>query len=324
MFKVVRTFALPGGLAIEREVLGDQVEIVERPSGTEEELIANCQDADAIICVYEPVTQRVIDALPNLKLIAFKSIGFNYADYQHAATKGIPVTNITQYCIKEVADYTLAAIMACNRGLFQYHHDTYLDKVWDLRSHMGRMRRLESQTVGLLGFGNIPKLVAKRLAPIGCRVIAYDPFVDKDKMMNDYGVEMVELDQIWQESDIISVHLPLNDQTRGIINRDKINKMKDGVCLVNAARGPIVVEPDLLEAVESGKIDLAVLDVLEEEYPDLATHPLAGHRKIILTPHIAFLSQESLEEGIVECAKNVRHFVDGDYAKLNVVNGVKL
>lgn len=81
MFKVVRTFALPGGLAIEREVLGDQVEIVERPSGTEEELIANCQDADAIICVYEPVTQRVIDALPNLKLIAFKSIGFNYADY---------------------------------------------------------------------------------------------------------------------------------------------------------------------------------------------------------------------------------------------------
>lgn len=324
MYKIVRTFKMNGALEVERKVLGDNFEIVELPCETEEDIIKNCQDADGVVCVYEPFTKEVIDALPNLKLIAFKSIGFNYADYKHAATKGIPVTHISQYCIKEVADYATAAILLCNRRIFQYNQDTHVNKEWNAWKHLPKMRRLEDQTVGLLGFGNIPKLVANRLKPFGCKVVAYDPFVDAAQCKADYGVDILPLDDVFAQADIISAHLPLNDETKGIINKENIAKMKDGVNIINSARGPIVVEKDLVEAVDSGKVEFVVADVVDDEYPDLSTHPFAHRDNIVLTPHIAFLSAESIHEGIVECAENVKNFFEGNFDKVDVVNGVKL
>ncbi|NLN97492.1 MAG: C-terminal binding protein [Eubacteriaceae bacterium] len=323
MFKVVRTFEMDGALEIEKSVLGPGFEVVEAPCATEEEIIEKCQDADAVICVYEPFTKRVIDALPNLKLIAFKSIGFNYADYEHAATKGIPVTHIVHFCTQEVADYATAAILVCNRMLFQYNHDTHVLKEWNLFKHMDRMHRLANQTIGLLGFGNIPRLVAKRLAPYGCEIVAYDPFCDADQAMEEYGVKLLPLEDVLAQSDIISLHLPLNKATKGIINKDTIALMKEGVSLINSARGPIIVDEDFIEAIVSGKIGFAVIDVLEEEYPDMNTHPFASRDNIVLTPHIAFLSQESIYDGIVECAENVKNFAEGHYEKCAIVNGVK-
>ncbi|MDR7315550.1 hypothetical protein [Brevibacillus nitrificans] len=121
MFKVVRTFAFPRALELEKKILGDHIEIVEVPSPTEEDIIANCQDADAVICAYEPFTKKVLDALPALKLIAFKTIGFNYADVEYAKEKGIPVTPISKYCTKEVADYTVGLLLMLNRRILQFH-----------------------------------------------------------------------------------------------------------------------------------------------------------------------------------------------------------
>lgn len=323
MFKVVRTFKMDGALEIEKEVLGPGFEIEERPSPTEDEIIENCKDADAVICVYEPFTKRVIDALPNLKLIAFKSIGFNYADYEYAATRGIPVTHIVHYCTQEVADYATAAILASNRMLFQYNHDTHVLKEWDLFKHIDKMHRLANQTIGLLGFGNIPRLVAKRLAPYGCEIVAYDPFCDAEMALKDYNVKLLPLEEVLSSSDIISLHLPLNKATKGIINKDNIALMKDGVSIVNSARGPIINDDDFIEAIDSGKISFVVIDVLEEEYPDMNTHPFASRDNIVLTPHIAFLSQESIRDGIIECAENVKNFAEGNYEKCAIVNGVK-
>src|SRR5699024_5015125 len=170
----------PNALEIEKEVFKGQLEIIEAPSVTEDDLIRNCKDADAVICEYEPITKRVIDALPNLKLIAFGTIGFNYADVEYAKSKGIAVSHISKYFITEVADYTVGMILMLNRSIHSFHNQVKEDKKWNFDAAMN-MRRLGTQTVGLLGFGNIPKLIAERLKPFGVKLIAYDPFIDKDE-----------------------------------------------------------------------------------------------------------------------------------------------
>jgi D-3-phosphoglycerate dehydrogenase len=325
MFKVVRTIALPDAIDIEKKVFGDNIEIVEIPSGTEEELIKNCQDADAVICAYEPFTAKVIDALPNLKLISFKSIGFNYADVEYARSKGLPVMHISQYCIKEVAAYTVGMILALNRRIIQFNKSTHVDKEWkyDL---FPDMRRIEEQTVGLLGFGNIPKLVTERLKPFGCKVIAYDPYVDPVMAKEEYNVDLMTMDEVLRQSDIISIHLPANKDTEKIINEETISRMKDGVIFINSARGAVIDEDSVLSSVDSGKFKYYATDVLTDEYPDMKTHPFSERENIILTPHIAFYSQESFRDGVIECAENVKNFLEGNYEKCirNVVNGVKL
>ncbi|AXH98222.1 C-terminal binding protein [Sporosarcina sp. PTS2304] len=322
MFKVVRTFTFPGALEIEKEIFGDQLEILVIPSATEDELIENCQDADAVICAYEPFTKRVIEALPKLKLIAFGTIGFNYADIEYAREKNIPVTHISQYCVKEVADYTAGMLIMLNRMILPFNKSVKEDLVWDYNL-FPTMRRLESQTVGLLGFGNISRLVTQRLKPFNCKVIAYDPFVSAEKA-TEYGVDLLSFEEVLQQSDLISLHLPANEKTKEIINSASIEKMKDGVVLVNAARGQVVDEDAIVQAIDSGKMAYYAADVLQEEEPNLQTHPFIQRENIILTPHIAYYSQESLREATVECAMNVKHFAEGEYSKCQIINNVKL
>ncbi|PID21757.1 phosphoglycerate dehydrogenase family protein [Sporosarcina sp. P3] len=322
MFKVVRTFTFPGALEIEKEIFGNELEILVIPSATEDELIENCRDADAVICAYEPFTQCVLDALPKLKLLAFGTIGFNYADIDYARKKNIAVTHVSQYCIKEVADYTAGMLIMLNRMILPFNKSVKEDLVWDFNLFPA-MRRFENQTVGLLGFGNISRLVTQRLRPFNCNVVAYDPFVSAE-IAAEYGVELLSLDDVLQQSDLISLHLPANQQTKEIINYSSIAKMKDGVILVNAARGQLINEDAIIHAIDSGKMAYYAADVLQEEDPNLHTHPFVQRENIILTPHIAYYSQESLREATVECAMNVKHFAEGDYCKCQIVNGVKL
>ncbi|MCD2137538.1 C-terminal binding protein [Salinicoccus halitifaciens] len=323
MIKVVRTYDFPGALEIEREIFGDMIEIVEAPSSTEEELIENCKDADAVICEYEPFTKRVIDALPNLKLIAFGTIGYNYADVDYARSKGIAVSHISKYCIKEVADYTVGMMLNLNSRIHAFHRLVKEDKKWDFEAFPG-IHRFDTQTVGLLGFGNIPRLVAERLKPFGVRIIAYDPFVDKEEAKEQYGVEITSLEEVLAQSDILSLHLPVNKDTEKIINDSSIAKMKDGVMLINSARGGLVDESSIVKGIESGKLQYYAADVLADEDPDLETHPFMQHDNIILTPHIAFYSEEAVREASVETAMNVKHFFEGNYKDAQIVNGVHL
>lgn len=321
--RVVRTYNFPGALEIEKEVFGEEIEILVRPSATEEELIKNCIDADAIICAYEPLTRRVIEQLPNLQLISFGTIGFNYADINYAFERNIPVTNVSQYCIKEVADYTVGMILMLNRRLLQFNESVKKDKVWDFEL-FPEMTRMESNTVGLLGFGNIPRLITERLKAFGCKVIAYDPYVDATFVKEVYGVELLSLEEVYKQADIISLHLPSNEATYKMINEEQVYKMKDGVILINAARGQIIDEEAIVKAVDNGKIAYYAADVLYEETPNLNNHPFVDRENIILTPHIAFYSKESLKEATLETALNVKHFFTKEYHKCQIVNNVRL
>lgn len=323
MIKVVRTYDFPGAFGIEKEVFGDQIEIIEAPSVTEDDLIRNCRDADAVICEYEPFTKRVIDALPNLKLIAFGTIGFNYADVEYAQSKGIAVSHISRYCITEVADYTVGMILMLNRSILSFHNQIKEDKKWNFDVVMN-MKRLGTQTVGLLGFGNIPRLIAERLKPFGVKIIAYDPYVNKIEAKQKYATDIVFLDEVLAGSDILSIHLPVNEDTERIINDESISKMKDEVTVINSARGQLVDETAIVNAIESGKIGYYAADVLADEHPDLNTHPFMEYENIILTPHIAFYSEESVREATVETATNVKNFFEGNYREAQIVNGVKV
>ncbi len=320
MYKVVRLFQYQEGVSIEKEVLEGMADVYERPSYTEDEIIENAKDADAIICIYEPITKKVIDALPNLKMISYKAIGFNSVDLEYATQKNIAVSHTTHYCTKEVADYVMSAILLSNRKILQFHHSVKYDKKWDFML-FPEITRLEEQTVGFIGFGNIPKLVSKRLQPFGCKMMAYDPFVTED-IAREYGVELVDKKKLFEGADYISCHLPLNPQTEKSIGKEDFENIKNSAVFINSARGGVVNEKDLLEALDSGKISFAVLDVLSDEHPDLDNTPLALHDNVLLTPHIAFYSKESARDGRRDSAQNIKNFFEKNYKEVELVNKV--
>lgn len=322
MIKIIRTYNGGGDLEIENKILGGIAEIEEIFCKTEEDLIKNCQDADAVICGYQPFTAKVIESLPKLKLIAFKSIGYNYADLEAARLKGIAVTNIRTYCINEVADHTLALMLSMNRKIPQLNESVKVNKEWKYNLYPD-ITRFSKNVVGLLGFGNIPKLVAKRLRGFEPKIYAYDPFVSQD-VADEYGVELVDLERLLRESDYISCHLPLNEKTEKLLNKENFNKMKDGVTIINTGRGQVIDEEALLEALDSGKVGYAALDVLADEYPNLEENPLVKRKDVIITPHVAFYSTSSMTDGRVEAAENVLNYFDCKYHKCNIVNGVNI
>ena len=314
MKKVVLTCETKDGFDLEQKILEGLATIVHKPCKTEEDLIESCKDADAVICSYEPFTLKVLNSLPKLKVISTRSVGVNFIDVNAAREMKIVVTNIPKFCINEVADHTVALILAVNRRLMQFHNSVQIDRLWrnDLYTDIMRLGEL---TVGLLGFGNIPRLVTNRLNGFGCKMIAYDPFVNP-KVAEDYGVELVGLDDVYQNADYISCHLPLNKSTERMINKDAFVKMKNGVTIINTGRGMII------EALDSKKVSNAALDVLADEYPDVKKNKLVGRENVILTPHIAYYSQSSVRDMRLQSAENVLYYLRGEYDKCNIVNGV--
>lgn len=322
MINIVRPYILDEStIKMERELLGNAFNMIEIQTHNEDDLYEAIKNADGIMISYQEITKEMIDRLPRLKIIAFKSIGFNHVDIEYARQKGIAVTNLQRYCIKDVADYTMAMILSLHKRLFDFNRNTHDKKLWNSRQFLD-IRRLENLTVGFLGFGNIPKLLRQRLAPYGNRVIAYDPFLDKKTVEDEYAIELLSMDQVLQETDILSLHLPLTPETEEIINAESINKMKDGVILINTARGKLIHEGDLLRALDQGKMRGVALDVLAVEDGDLENHPFSFREDIVLTPHMAYYSQDSYRDGIHEVCATIRHFFQGDYEKCTIVNHV--
>jgi D-3-phosphoglycerate dehydrogenase len=320
MKKVVLTYDSPGGLEYEQQVFSNFAELVKMPCETEEDLIKNCKDADAVLCVYEPFTAFVMDNLPKLKIIAVKAIGVDTVDIEAAKQRGIAVTNIPEYCINEVADHTVMLILAINRRLIQFHNSVQQDKVWkyDICQDISRLGEC---TVGLMGFGNIPRLVTQRLRGFGSKILAYDPFVDV-KIAKEYGVHLVDIDELYSNSDYICCHLPHNKHTEKMVNREAFDKMKDGVVFINTGRGKVVDEKALIDALDKGKVGYSGLDVLENENPDMNISPLNGRNNVILTPHIAYYSKASIRDAKIHSAENILYYLKGDYEKCSIVNGV--
>lgn len=320
MIKIIRTYNGNGDLEIEKKILKGVAEIEEKFCKTEDDLIEYCQDADAVICGYQPFTARVMDALPNLKLIAFKAIGYNSADLDAAKERGIAVTNIRNYCINEVADHTLALMLTLNRKIVQLNNSVHEDKIWKYNLFPD-ISRFSENIVGLLGFGNISRLVAKRLKAFDIKIYAYDPFVSHE-LADEFGVELVNIDKLLNLSDYISCHLPLNDETNKFLDEEKFNKMKNGVTIINTGRGGIIDEEALLESLDSGTIGYLAVDVLEDEYTDLKTHPFVDRENVIITPHVGFYSTSSLIDGRIEVSENILNYFNKEYSKCNIVNGV--
>ena len=321
MYKAIRLFNYKDGIGLEQNALEGICEVEERVCSTEDEIIEKCQDADALMGIFEPLTERVIKALPNLKIISCKSMGYNYVDLEAAKDTGVCVTHLKSFCIHEVADYVTACILAHNKRLFAYDRSVRTDKKWDF-SICPDIKRFNCETVGLAGFGQIARLVAKNLSGFGVKILASDPYV-KQSVADEYGVTLVSMETLFRECDYISLHIPLLPETTHIIGKDLFDQIPDHLVFINSARGGVVVEDEMIEAIDNGKISYAYLDVLTDEYPDLHTHPLADRDNVILTPHIAFYSQESARDGRLQCCDNIKNFFTENYDQCTFVPGGK-
>jgi D-3-phosphoglycerate dehydrogenase / 2-oxoglutarate reductase len=276
------------------------VEISQGVPLTTEEFVQVANGADAImIDAREPITDALLDQLPNLKAIGRHSVGLDGIDLDAATRHNVVVTHYPMYCTAEVADHAIAMIYALNRRIARFDRDLR-DGLWVRERYFmdkllsgGRIRALRNQTLGLIGFGRIGNEVARRMRASVCEVIATDPYVDPETAA-DRGVRLADQATFFAEADIISIHCPLTPETRGMINRAAIERMKPGVLLINTARGPIVNLADLNDALESGHVAGAALDVFDPEpYP--LESVLAAQPNLIMTPHAAYYSEESVE-----------------------------
>ncbi|MDQ7842227.1 MAG: C-terminal binding protein [Armatimonadota bacterium] len=307
-WKVVVTDYVFPSLDIEREVLGAiGAELVALQASREAELVPAVGDADGLLVCYAPVTRRVIEAARRCRVIARYGIGLDNVDLAAAAERGIVVTNVPDYCVDEVSDHALALLLACARRIVDLH-DRVRSGRWDARDAVP-IHRLRGQVLGLVGLGKIPRALAAKAQALGLEVIAADPYVDAETMKR-LGVRKVELAELLAESDFVSVHAPLLPETRGLIGEDALRRMKPTAYLINTARGPIVDEQALARALREGWIAGAALDVLATEPPG-PDHPLRGLDRVVLTPHVAFYSEESLQELQRKAAEEVARVLTG-------------
>ena len=270
--------------------------------------------ADALLVTYATITADMIHEMPRCRVISRFGIGVDNVDLAAATDAGIVVTKVPDYCIDEVSDHTLALLLALVRKIPSSSARTHAGR-WEMKAVVP-IHRLRGSVLGLIGFGRIPQLVAPKAKSFGMRVLAYDPFVSQE-VFTRAGVEGVDFAQLLRTSDYVSIHSPLLPETRNLFNADAFRQMKRGAYLVNTARGPIVDEAALADALDAGQLGGAALDVMAQEPPPPS--PLFGRDNVIITPHTSFYSEESLVELQVKAAQEVVAVLSGQ-APRNAVN----
>ena len=289
-FRVLVTDAPWGDIELEQEFLAALPAQVALANGTTETaLVEAARDCDAIAACWAKVTARVMETAPRCRIIARMGIGLDNIDLDAARANGMLVTNVPDYCVEEVAEHTLALLLALSRRVAFLHLRTKQGE-YDLQQ-AGPLRRLSRQTLGLIGLGRIGGAVARRATALGMHVVAYTPSGDA----RGTGCEMLSLDALLHESDFISLHAPLTDESRHTINAEALTKMRPTACLINTSRGGLIDYAALAEALAADRLGGAALDVFDPEPPDLS-QPLYRDERVIVTPHAAFLSEESLRE----------------------------
>jgi D-3-phosphoglycerate dehydrogenase len=287
---VVTDYDFPD-LSIESGLVDDaaDVELRGEYARTPDEVIEAAEGADALLVQYAEITDAVFEALPDLRAVGRYGIGVDSIDLDAATAHGVPVVNVPDYCIEEVPTHTLALLLACVRKVASYDR-AIKGGEWDWTAGKP-IRRLTGATLGLVGFGKLPRRLIELVEGFDFDVLVYDPYVDA-ATVDAAGAEKVDLDELLDRSRYVSVHAPLTDETRGLIDADALDRMREDAILINTARGPLVDYEALAAAVEAGDIAGAGLDVLPEEPP--STPPL-DHDAIVYTPHVAFYSEESEE-----------------------------
>lgn len=282
-----------------------------------DKIVERIGDAEIVILNKTPLTADTLAACPNIRYIGVLATGYNVVDIDAAKAKGIPVCNIPTYGTAAVAQMTFALLLEICHHVGEHAEavqkgDWTNNVDWCFWNHP--LIELAGKTIGIIGFGRIGQNTAQIAKAFGMNVLAYDEYP------NDSGralAEYVSLDELLAGSDVISLHCPLLPSTQGIVNKDSIAKMKDGVIILNTSRGPLIVEQDLREALESGKVAAAGVDVVSVE-PIPADNPLMGAKNIFITPHIAWAPKESRSRLMDIAVENLKQYIGGN--PVNVVN----
>ena len=299
------------------EALGE-VTVYDRTSYAESPLIAErIGDADIAVINKTPISRATIDACPKLKLIAVLATGYNVVDYQYAKEKGIPVCNVPTYGTASVSQFSIALLLELCHHIGHHSETVHAGKwasnadwcYWDYP-----LIELEGKTIGIIGFGRIGQAEGRIAKAMGMHVLAYDVFQsDSGRAIGTY----TDLDTLLSSSDVISLHCNLTPENTGLINKERIALMKDGALLINNARGQLIVEQDVADALNSGKLGGAGLDVVYTE-PIRSDNPLLSAKNCIITPHISWAPLESRQRIMDITVSNVKAFLAGK--PLNVVN----
>jgi D-3-phosphoglycerate dehydrogenase len=277
-------------LDIERNILAEyDAELVVSPDRELSTLTSLAASTDAIMTNWSDVPAELIDAGANCRIIARLGIGLDNIDVRHATRRGILVTNVPDYCLIEVAEHTLALLLALARKIGVFHENARAGR-YDLSAGFP-LRRIEGQTLGIVGLGQIGRRVAAKAQALGLRILA----TSRSRRDPMPGVAWADLKELLSQSDFVSLHVPLNDATRGMIGAAELAWMKPAAFLINTARGGLVDHRALAAALADGKLAGAALDVQDREPPDLSKPPYNDPR-VIVTPHAAFYSSESVEE----------------------------
>ena len=306
----------PGDISWEGMEAFGEVTVYDRTKA--EDVVERIGDAEVVYTNKTPITKETMDACPGMKFIGVLATGYNIVDVAAAKEKGIPVSNIPTYGTAAVSQFAIALLLELCHHIGE-HSDAVKAGEWtsnpDWCFWKYPLVELAGKNMGIIGFGRIGQDTGKIAQALGMKVLAYDAF--KRPELESDTCKYVDLDTLLAQSDVISLHCPLFPDTEGIINKDTIAKMKDGVMIINDSRGPLIVEQDLRDALDSGKVAGAALDVVSTE-PIQMNNPLLGAKNVILTPHIAWAPKESRQRLMDIAVDNLKCYVDGK--PQNVVN----
>ena len=307
----------PGDLTWERlEKLGE-LTVYDRTA--EDEILQRIGDAEIIYTNKTPLTRDTFEKAPQIKYVGVLATGYNVVDVEVAKEKGIPVTNIPTYGTTAVAQMTFALLLEMCHHVW-VHSEEVKKGAWTNASDFCfwnyPLIELGGKTMGLIGYGRIGQAVGAIAQAFGMNVLAYDEY--PNKALENAAMQYAALDELLAASDIVSLHCPLFESTKGIINKDSIARMKEGVMIINTSRGPLIAEEDLAEALNSGKVAGAAVDVLSVE-PATMDNPLMTAKNCIITPHIAWAPKESRERLMNIAVDNLEQYLAGH--SVNVVNG---
>jgi glycerate dehydrogenase len=306
----------PGDLSWEGlAALGDLTVYDRTPNELIVERIGN---AEIVLTNKTPVSKATLNACPGIKYIGVLATGYNVVDTGAAKERGIPVTNIPAYGTASVAQFAIAMLLEiCHR--IAHHSDEVYKGRWssspDFCFWDYPQIELAGKTMGIIGFGRIGQATGKLAQALGMNILAYDSC--EDTALESDMCRYVKLDELLEKSDVVSLHCPLFDSTKGIINGDSISRMKDGVIILNNSRGPLIVEQDLADALNSGKVYAAGVDVVSTE-PIREDNPLLQAKNCFITPHISWATRESRQRLMDIATTNVKAFIGG--SPVNVVN----
>lgn len=286
---------------------------------TENEIIEKCKDAVGLINQYAPIGRKVMESLPNLKVIARYGVGVNTIDIPAATELGICVANVPDYCMDEVSDHAMALLMACARKVVLMNNEVKKGN-WDFKVSIP-IYRFRGQNLGLISFGKIAQALAKKARVFGLNLLVFDPYIP-ESVVKQYDAKLVSLEELLKESDYISVHAPLTKETKHLISEKELQMMKKSAFIINTGRGPVIDEKALIKALQEGWIAGAGLDVLEVE-PAASDNPLLKMDNVVVTPHAAWYSEQAEVELRTKTAKGVAEVLQGYFPKYLVNKDVR-